>query len=365
MDERVLSLRAASDENYAMALCVMIRSALENLRLGVEVNLYVLEDGIEGDTKNKIEASWEPYPIRTFWISPDKHKIHGKVQDSRYAGVAATYFRLFIADVLPLKVKKAIYLDPDLIIQGDLAELVEEHFDNHIVLAVPDAYAQYFHTPPLTKIHFSDNIRFKKSSPYFNAGLLVINVQLWRTEQIGQRALEVAIAYKDALLFHDQDALNIVLADRWKALNPIWNFHELPQLLGPWEARSYTRKDLKCIFLSTNVIHFISREKPWSPICYHFYYAPLFYKFLSRTKWSGWFPTPLTWYLRLYNLFLITPHIKMNWCIWRGIIHTVDREIIVLLFRVIITYPWAIVSYPFWVLVSGAREKVRRMRSWV
>ena len=50
-----LNLIAASDENYAMPLCVMVRSAMENLRDGVQVNLYVLEDGITTDTKKKID----------------------------------------------------------------------------------------------------------------------------------------------------------------------------------------------------------------------------------------------------------------------------------------------------------------------
>jgi lipopolysaccharide biosynthesis glycosyltransferase len=365
MNERILNLIAASDENYTMALCVMIRSVLEYLRKGVEVNLYVLEDGIAADTKKKMESSWQPYPITTIWISPNKENILGKVQERGHAGVASTYFRFFIGDLLPQSVKSAIYLDADLIIRGDLAELLEESFDNCIVQAAPDAYAGYFHISRLTKVNFSDDILFTKSSRYFNAGLLVIDVEAWRAERIGQEALEIAVTYKDALLFHDQDVLNIVLAGRWKAIHPIWNFHELPQLMLPWEARPYTRQERKRIFLSPNVIHFVSREKPWSPICHHFYYAPLFYDFLSRTQWAGWLPPPLSWHLKLYNYFLITPHIKINWCMWRGIIHTVDREIMILLLRVLITYPWAIVSYPFWVIVTWMRDKVRRLRGLV
>jgi len=359
-----VNLIAASDENYAMPLCVMVRSALENLREGTEVNLYVLEDGLAADTKKKMESSWQPYPITTIWISPDKENILGKVQERGHAGVAATYFRFFIGDLLPQSVKSAIYLDADLIIMGDLAELAEQPFDNCIALAVPDAYAGYFHISRLAKIDFSDNIRFTKSAGYFNAGLLVIDVEAWRAEQIGQVALEVAVTYKDALLFHDQDALNIVLAGRWKALHPIWNFHELPQLMRPWEARPYTRRERKRIFLSPNVIHFVSREKPWSPICHNFYWAPLFYDFLSRTQWACWLPPPLPWHLKLYNFFLITPHIKMHWCIWRGVIHSINREIIILFLRVLITNPWAIVSYPFWVIVTWVRDKVRRLRGF-
>jgi lipopolysaccharide biosynthesis glycosyltransferase len=360
-----LNLIAASDERYAMALCVMIRSALENLRDGVEVSLYVLEDCIAAETKEKMESSWQPYPITTLWISPDKQKILGKFQERGHAGVAATYFRFFLGDLLPQSVKSAIYLDADLIIKKDLTELAEQHFDQAIVLAVPDAYAGYLHVPRLTKNHVLDTVLSNRSLRYFNAGLLVIDVEAWRTQRIGQKAFETALTYKHALLFHDQDALNIVLAGHWKALHPTWNFHELPQLMRPWETRLYTRHELKRIFFSPNVVHFVSREKPWSPVCHHFYHAPLFYDFLSRTQWAGWLPPVLPWHLKLYNGLLITPHIKMNWCIWRGIIHTADRDIIILLLRVLVTYPWAILTYPLWVIVSSMRQTVRRLRGLV
>ncbi len=119
----LINLITASDKNYAMPLCVMIRSALESIREGIEVNLHVLEDGIAANTKKKMESSWQPYSITTIWISPDKENILGKVQERGHAGVAATYFRFFIGDLLSQYVKSAIYLDADLIIKGDLAEL--------------------------------------------------------------------------------------------------------------------------------------------------------------------------------------------------------------------------------------------------
>jgi lipopolysaccharide biosynthesis glycosyltransferase len=358
-----LNLIAASDNNYAMALCVMVRSALENLRQGIEVNLYVLESGISQDTKKKIESSWHPYPINTTWLSPDKEVFEGKVQDRGHAGVAATYFRLFIGDLLPQSVKSVIYLDADLIIRGDLTALLEKTFDHSIVMAVPDAYANYFHISRLARKNFPNHTEFTESSRYFNAGLLVIDVETWRAQQIGQKALEVAITYKDDLLFHDQDALNLVLAGQWKALSPTWNFLELPQLMRPWEVWPYTRNERKRIFFSPNVIHFISSEKPWNAICHNFYYLPLFYDYLSRTQWAGWLPPPLPWHLKLYNFFLIAPHIRVHWCIWRGIIQTTDRKTISLLLHTLMTYPWAIVCYPFWVLVSWMRDKANKIAS--
>jgi lipopolysaccharide biosynthesis glycosyltransferase len=359
-DSMPLNLIAASDERYSMALAVMIRSALENLREGVEVDLYVLEDDISAGTKEKIESSWEPYPVTTRWISPHKQQLAGKVQDRGYAGVAATYFRLFIGNLLPPSVRLAIYLDADLIVRGDLAELAEEPFEGHAVMAVPDAYAQYFHISRLKEEYFSRKRQYSQLSRYFNAGLLVIDMAAWRRERIGESALDVAITCKDLLLFHDQDALNVVMEGRWKALHPRWNFHEIPQLMRPWEVRPYSRRERKRIFFSPDVVHFISGEKPWSPTRTFSYYAPLFYDYLSRTRWAGWMPPSPPWYSRLYHHGLIAPHVRMHWCLWRGVIHTLERDVLLRLLRVLIASPWLVLTYPLWVVAKWIREGMHR-----
>ena len=347
-----LSLITASDDNYAMALGVMVRSALENLRVGVGVDLYVLGDDLSLETQARLQASWEPFPIQTHWISPDSSVLQGRIQRRGHAGVPATYFRLLIDDLIPEAVERVIYLDVDMLIQGDLWELWEMDFQDAIALAVPDAYTEYFHRQRLEQADLPEELRFVKNSAYFNAGLLVIHLPAWRQHRIGERALEVATTFRELLAFHDQDALNLVLVGRWRALDPTWNLHELPPFLSAWEAGPYSRAQLRELFFSPKVVHFVSAEKPWTSRCYHFYHSVKFFETLSRTAWAGFAPEPLPWFSQLIEKLLILPNIRLNWCLWRGLIHTSSPRFLGLLGSILRNSPWVVFSYPLWLLFS-------------
>jgi len=82
-----MSVVVASNEKYAMGLTVMVRSLLENLRKDVAVDLYIMEDEISPASKRIMEDSWAGFPVQVTWISPDKTKIEGKVQETDYAGL--------------------------------------------------------------------------------------------------------------------------------------------------------------------------------------------------------------------------------------------------------------------------------------
>jgi len=79
-------------------------------------------------------------------------------------------------------------------------------------------------------------------NPYLNSGVLVYNMKLWEEEQLSEKLMENARLniWGD----HDQGALNSFLAGRWKQLEQIWNNHNTEDM-------------------STQVMHFISRPKPW------------------------------------------------------------------------------------------------------
>ena len=64
-----IHVAAACDENYAMALAVMLSSIVSNLREGRKVVVYVLERGLAADTKEKIERSIPPNRLTLCWLS--------------------------------------------------------------------------------------------------------------------------------------------------------------------------------------------------------------------------------------------------------------------------------------------------------
>src|SRR5207249_2600441 len=58
---------------------------------------------------------------------------------------------------------------------------------------------------------------------YFNAGLMLINTNVWREEQIGRRAIQLIGTSEPPLKWLDQDALNMLIRERWRELDERWN----------------------------------------------------------------------------------------------------------------------------------------------
>ena len=186
----------------------------------------------------------------------------------------ATYYRLLMGNVLPADMQRVIYLDCDLMLRGDVAELWRFPLGDAIVAAVPDPGFTYHHVLGLSK-----------DGPYFNAGVLLIDLVRWRGEAIGEKALAFATCHPDRLTFNDQCALNWVLNGCWATLDPVWNLQAL--MLGEvvdGEMRYYD--PLPPIVAGARILHFNAPGRPWHYMNDHpFKSHYLSYK--AHTPWRG------------------------------------------------------------------------------
>ena len=106
-----------------------------------------------------------------------------------------TYDKLVIARLLPPAVRKAIWLDGDVLVLGDLAELWDADMSDHHALAVQDAIV------PLVSSRFGvagyRELGIPPEAKYFNAGVMVINTTRWREEDIAGRAIVYLKRYRE------------------------------------------------------------------------------------------------------------------------------------------------------------------------
>jgi len=106
-----------------------------------------------------------------------------------------SYVRLFLPEILGPEVGKLLYLDCDLLVCADIAELWNTDLGNQILGAVPDAFSED---------HVS--LGFEEHETYFNAGVLLIDLRRWRSSNLTERAVEYIRTNKTVLRHHDQDA---------------------------------------------------------------------------------------------------------------------------------------------------------------
>jgi lipopolysaccharide biosynthesis glycosyltransferase len=144
------------------------------------------------------------------------------VSDERVAGLPtkgftrkATWYRIFLAEMLPW-VERMIYLDSDLIVLDSLVPLFETDLEDNWVGAVTNIF-QWNHVQRPAELGLAG------TEVYFNAGVLLMDLDAMRRNNLGEVMLEYGIENAERIEWRDQDALNVVLGERRLRLHPRWN----------------------------------------------------------------------------------------------------------------------------------------------
>jgi lipopolysaccharide biosynthesis glycosyltransferase len=265
-----ISIVCAADDNYAMPLAVMLRSAIDNLDPKACLDIYVLDGGIREVSKQLVKQSLDDvccYKIK--WLQLPQSSYDWAVPIEHLS--KAAYLRLMIADLLPKDLEKVIYLDCDIIVQSDLVNLWNIDIKSFSVAAVQSAGIPFVSSP--RGVSRYSELGIPEDSKYFNSGVLLINLLQWRADDIACKAIEYIKHFGHTLVYADQDVLNALLASKWKELDNKWN-QELPYL---FEADSIQ---------NAYIVHYISKNKPWQVPSHRKDADELFLSYLAKTKWS-------------------------------------------------------------------------------
>lgn len=270
-DKKIIPVVCSSDDKYAMPLAVTIRSVLENLNNNCGINLFVVDGGISSENKKKILDSLDTKSCTVKFISkptefPRKFKASDINTVQSYITVTA-YYRLLLSEILPTSLNKIIYLDCDLVLRTNLESLWDEEINDNYVLAVRDMWAG-------------------RDAKHFNSGVLVINLEKWRTDNIGTKALQFLKEHNYS--YFDQEVLNILFLDQWKELDPRWNVLRGILDSSSWEITPFTEDVYQKIISSPYIIHYASSAKPWNAPASKVPWSEDFFKYLDMTAWSGW-----------------------------------------------------------------------------
>jgi lipopolysaccharide biosynthesis glycosyltransferase len=284
LNNEPLVLVCAADDNYSMPLAATLHSAIVNLKSERNIALFVIDGGIAKVNKRKILQTISSKQVSLNWLQPKKARFKN-LPISQTITIAA-YYRILISDLLPNCLNKAIYLDSDLIVKGNLEELWNIDTQNNYLLAAQDMGAPYV-SSPRGLINY-ENLGIPADYKYFNSGVLVLNLQKWREDNISKTIFEYIKQNKEWVRWHDQDALNAVLAGKWGELDPKWN--QMPYIFrfSSWKDSYFPEDVYNGLIQDPYIVHFSTREKPWKPNCNH-PHKELFFQHLDMAIWSDWF----------------------------------------------------------------------------
>lgn len=245
------------DEAFVCHLAVTITSIVETAPRE-RFRFLIVHNGVNDDSRRKLESC---APFHHFeWHCAADQRLHG-LKGRDYVS-HATYYRLLLPSIAPANAQRLIYLDSDVVVCQSLRKLWDADLGEHAMGAVfdagvdPDAFATRYELP-------------KRRNGYFNAGVLLLNIERIRRDALFAPALDFLSACTDDPAFFDQDALNITLWDAWARLNPMWNVQR--KLLLRSEGPCYPEdRDLPAN-RRPYIIHFTEKWKPWLPRTNHPY----------------------------------------------------------------------------------------------
>lgn len=272
-DPQAIVLACAADDRYVQPLAVMLQSVVANLAPRRPLDVYVVDGGIGAAHRHMLATFWDPGRVAMHFLAPPPDALPGVPLWGRMP--VATYYKLLVPALLPAAVPKAIWLDCDLVVTTDLSRLWDADLAGRHALAVQDQSVPMVSSPDGVAVH--RELGLAPDAKYFNAGVMVVNLELWRRDDVAARALEYLRRHRDTVVFLDQEALNAVLSGRWGELDPRWN-----RIANPRGAP--TRAPEPWIY------HFTGSLKPWvypGPLRSH----SLYFHYLDQTVWTGWRPS--------------------------------------------------------------------------
>ncbi len=250
-----MNIVVSINANYLRPLCVMLRSLLDS-NPGEEVSLYILHSSL---TEENLQY------IRT--LVPDQRcQVTGTAIPEDFLADAPVlfhfpkemYYRIFSARLLPQSLDRALYLDPDMIVNLPLASLYNMEMGDHYFAAASSIN-------PLTQVEFKHRLDMPDDSEYFNSGVLLMNLKELRATQDLEAPLRYIEENREKLILPDQDVLNALYHDRTILLDPmVYNFDA--RYYGASRVSSLGKINLDWMRKNTAIIHYCGANKPWNPL---------------------------------------------------------------------------------------------------
>ncbi len=208
----------AVDDGYSPFLAVSIQSLADHASPENQYSIKILHTDVSVENKKKI-SKYQRENIDIEFV--DLNYYIEKIQDKLYTRdyySKTTYFRLFIPNLYP-QYDKALYLDCDIVILDDIANLYGIDMGDNLVAAAPDDVIQ---TIKVFQDYVEKVVGVADHRNYFNAGILLMNLDELRKFKFQEKFI-YSLGKITFSVAQDQDYLNRLCKGRVKLIDKNWN----------------------------------------------------------------------------------------------------------------------------------------------
>ena len=262
MSNQIIPIFYACDDNFVKYTIVSMHSIIKNASKDFKYHMYVLHTGITQPMMEKVYAlANENFEISFEDVTDYLYSISDKLPIRDYYS-KTTYYRLFIAEMFP-EYSKAIYIDSDTVVQGDISQFFNTD--------IKDAYLGACHEQAMIQVDeygtYVEKVIGISRYNFFNAGVLLINCDQFRLRFILDKFVQYLHEY-NFVVTQDEDYLNLICKDHVYWIDQRWNteiFGNIPYPIS-----------------EACVLHYIMTNKPWHYAdCIH---GDVFWEYAAETS---------------------------------------------------------------------------------
>lgn len=275
----MINVAFCADDKYVVPASVLIESLLEH-NDGSDVAFYTVANDLSAGTREKFNRIVTGYGSTIHYIEMPNDILN--VISEYKIGVSyisrAAFYRLLLPYLLDSDIQRLLYLDCDILIQGDIQPLFDTDLDGKTIAGVLD----------FSSTLFAERLHIDK---YINSGVLLIDVDRWKSLYPMEEILNAIkkLYMERELQQGDQDIINLLFEGSIKFVSDKFNFQRHISKSFSWHHKELVKKAV--------IVHFITGRKPWTyAYCYPYtraYYAYWKQYITTKTKMKYWVFKPI------------------------------------------------------------------------
>jgi lipopolysaccharide biosynthesis glycosyltransferase len=272
------------DDNFWAPAYATMRSVCLYTPHREDLVFHLFHRTLSADHRADLEKIQTEFPVALRWYDLDQSELFRDIaarmpENKRLSNIV--YARLVIDQLVASDVERILYLDCDMLVRDDIAWLFALDMGEMSIGAVRDPSGALI-TGQRDLMKNRD--LFDPSDAYFNAGMLLIDIERWRNANILGRMEEAYASGIMQRIYYDQDLLNLIFKNKWYQLPWRWN------LIDARPAHDG---------IDPAIVHYTGDTKPWSVFAHTFQSVAfarlyrhvmtnrLFYSF-ARHRWKRW-----------------------------------------------------------------------------
>lgn len=262
MNKRPIPIFYACDDNFVKYTIVSLSSMIRNASKDRRYDVHILGTDLSNKMKKELyDLRDECFSVSFDNVSEYLLSIEDKFPLRDYYS-KTTYYRFFISEMYP-ELDKAIYIDSDTIVQGDISELYD--------IDIGDCYLGGAHERAMVQVDvygtYCEKVVGVPRNNFFNAGLMLMNLKQFREKKVLEKFITYLGMY-NFVVTQDEDYLNLICKDRVYWIDQRWNTELIGNIGFPIE--------------EAHIIHYMMVSKPWHYIdCPH---ADIFWSYAKQTS---------------------------------------------------------------------------------